>query len=1555
MKRRTLAAAPKLEAELCGPRLNGRERLGEQPLPLPRVAIPPGVSVRRREQDARAGVDRDPAQLDGLLERARPVIAGRDRVRVNVDEPGHSLSVSGKPAGECPVLNEPGQGVLCRDQFRVAPTSNIINAATAVLTRRACQDRLLVDSRGSGGLEALLLARVQSGGLVSSVAAAGAGVYVLRLRALVWSGVVALLTTAVVVGGVSPARGGVSSGSSAGPGSVSALARSTVSATVGRGQSAYRVRKAVGGLRVVNGRAGLSASFSPVGVSVRAGRSVVGFGFEGMGRGSVSPLPSSPAVAVANRVVFRHGAVTEWWVNGPAGLEQGFTVRSRPAGTGRLTLAMWLRGVPLARVDQSGLGMTLAGSLRYQGLVAVDATGRQLPARLVLRQGRLLIRVDDRGARYPVRVDPFVQQAKLTPSDGGSTDALGYSVAVAGDTIAVGAPGAIAQDEGAVYVFVKPQSGWANATETARLTASDGAPNNGDVGSSVAISPTGDVIVAGAPYQTGPNSGGGVYVWVKPGSGGWVSANETVKLADPGGSIVDYFGWSVATNGTSIVVGDYDSEHAYVYTGLPTPTLAATLTAAGDDGNFIFGYSVGINQADDTIVVGASDVKVGSSDQAGAVYVFTKVGTWQSTVGTVMLTASDASSPAILGRSVAIDGNTVVAGAPLASDSHGNYAGAAYVFVKPQGGWASATENAKLTASDESGGADFGLAVAISGQQIVVGAPGDPSTDTGAAYEYDMPQGGWAGALTETQKLTGSDAAVGSQYGRGVAINNGTIVAGAAYSDINMDVEFATGAAYVYGTGTTSGLVVNSTGDLPDTNPGDGVCDTGQTVTVNSQQVPECTLRAAIQESDALQSAGKGPQTITFALAGSPATATISLQSKLPAVDGMTTIDASSEPGITVTNSNQTHIGFDLDGQGSTIRGLKVDISGTFIPFQGVTPGDAVILEGSGGHQLFGDTFADGHVRVRSGGNTIGAGSLGGDACTGDCDTFESGSDVLITGGQGNLVAGDRFDGDRGNRTGNPAAVAVSGGSGTVIGPGNVIVNEQSGIVLAAPATVKGNDIGVFPSGAIQAPCDPAKTYSTSQRGILVQSAGVTIGGPNTGDANVISGWGVGCPPNISRTAFGGIVAAGAVGALIEGNLIGTDPTGSKADANANGIILGGGSSGTSVLDNVISGNLLGLDDFADPSVLIAANRIGTNSAGDTAIPNQTGVDAEVGTVGGARPGSSTGCVSPCNLISGNDVGVEANGTVEGNFIGTSLDGASPIPNRVGVSHASGSPNTVEQIGGPDGIVGSAACTGDCNLIAYNHYGIELGTPLVAGGQGAATIQGNLISSNQNEGVGIGPNGQPDGTTTIGGPNAADGNLITGNGRGVLVGATGPPGISNVQITHNAITQNRAEGVLIANTPNVVGITVRMNQISGNSKLGIDLSLAPAPGLLFQGDGPTPDQPNTDGPNHLEPFPQITNVTKAGGTVTITGRLPFFRGANGAGFRQIDIYGNPACDPSGYGQGQTYLGTAQTSPLNNGRFTLTRPAPAPTITTITATSTAPNGSTSEYSRCATIP
>jgi hypothetical protein len=143
-------------------------------------------------------------------------------------------------------------------------------------------------------------------------------------------------------------------------------------------------------------------------------------------------------------------------------------------------------------------------------------------------------------------------------------------------------------------------------------------------------------------------------------------------------------------------------------------------------------------------VAGAFDAIVGGNLDQGAAYVFVKPRPgWADRTQTAKLTASDGASDNLLGLSVAISRDTVVAGADLATVGANASQGAAYVFVKPGSGWADRTQTAKLTASDGASLDRLGVSVAVSGGTVIAGAPGatvGASLFQGAAYVFSRTQ-----------------------------------------------------------------------------------------------------------------------------------------------------------------------------------------------------------------------------------------------------------------------------------------------------------------------------------------------------------------------------------------------------------------------------------------------------------------------------------------------------------------------------------------------------------------------------------------------------------------------------------------------------------------------------------------------------------------------------------------------------------------------------------------------------------------------------------------------
>ena len=274
--------------------------------------------------------------------------------------------------------------------------------------------------------------------------------------------------------------------------------------------------------------------------------------------------PPARIHAEANRVEYDGATVTEWYSNGPLGLQQGFTVAAAPAKSSGepLTLLMELVGNLQAMIEAGNRDVAFRSpdgrvALRYRGLTALDAAGVSLPAWLSLEGQRLRIRVDDRQARYPILIDPFIEDAKLTASDGLASDRFGAAVAVSGATIVVGANfddvGAN-NSQGSAYVFVKPPGGWTNAVQSAHLFASDGGLSD-QFGEAVAIS--GNTVVVGAHNAdtAGALNTGAAYVYVKPPAGWSGSRTESARLVAANAPVSLQLGGAVAISGNTVVAG----------------------------------------------------------------------------------------------------------------------------------------------------------------------------------------------------------------------------------------------------------------------------------------------------------------------------------------------------------------------------------------------------------------------------------------------------------------------------------------------------------------------------------------------------------------------------------------------------------------------------------------------------------------------------------------------------------------------------------------------------------------------------------------------------------------------------------------------------------------------------------------------------------------------------------------------------------------------------------------------------------------------------------------
>src|SRR5262245_54545934 len=184
-----------------------------------------------------------------------------------------------------------------------------------------------------------------------------------------------------------------------------AVAHAQISAAIGEDQPLYHARAQAEGFRMENANHQVSSEFTPRGVEFRHGKNRWGMALRRFGHGDTlrETRVTSPRGS-ANRVEYRRDALTEWYLNGPLGVEQGFTLERAPgpANGKPLTLAFVLSGNLTPSVAPGGRALTLkrddATALRYGGLTAWDADRRELRAWLEVAGGELRVQVDDSGA-----------------------------------------------------------------------------------------------------------------------------------------------------------------------------------------------------------------------------------------------------------------------------------------------------------------------------------------------------------------------------------------------------------------------------------------------------------------------------------------------------------------------------------------------------------------------------------------------------------------------------------------------------------------------------------------------------------------------------------------------------------------------------------------------------------------------------------------------------------------------------------------------------------------------------------------------------------------------------------------------------------------------------------------------------------------------------------------------------------------------------------------------------------------------------------------------------
>jgi hypothetical protein len=321
--------------------------------------------------------------------------------------------------------------------------------------------------------------------------------------------------------------------------------------------------------------------------------------------------------------------------------------------------------------------------------------------------------------------DEWNELQKLLASDGVMGSSFGLSVLIDGNYAIIGAMG-----DDSAYIFTRLGPIW---IEQDKLLGSD----DSVFGHSVSID--GDNVIIGAIFGDVAHGdwSGSAYIFTRS----VITWTEQDKLLASDVTGHDFFGWSVSIDGDYAIIGapgdDDNGEHsgsAYIFTrsGNTWTEQDKLLASDGEDGDS-FGISVSIDG--DYAIIGAHDDDNG--EDSGSAYIFTRSGnTWTEQD---KLLASDGIADDYFGCSVSIDGDTVIVGA-IGDDDNGDYTGSAYIFKRSGNTW---TEQDKLLASDGAKYDGFGRSVSIDGEYAIVGAPGDDDNGetSGSVYVFTRSGG----------------------------------------------------------------------------------------------------------------------------------------------------------------------------------------------------------------------------------------------------------------------------------------------------------------------------------------------------------------------------------------------------------------------------------------------------------------------------------------------------------------------------------------------------------------------------------------------------------------------------------------------------------------------------------------------------------------------------------------------------------------------------------------------------------------------------------------------
>jgi hypothetical protein len=544
------------------------------------------------------------------------------------------------------------------------------------------------------------------------------------------------------------------------------------------------------------------------------------------------------------------------------------------------------------------------------------------------------------------------------------------------------------------------------------------------------------------------------------------------------------------------------------------------------------------------------------------------------------------------------------------------------------------------------------------------------------------------------------------------------------------------------------------------------------------------------------------------------------------------------------------------------------------------------------------------------------------------------------------------------------------------ISAGSSLARGNNGFVLtAAGSTIEGlsiiESVNEFASAILISGGGDDDVFGNfitgSSYGVQIAgSSGNSVGGTNPGERNVISG----------NAQQGILITGGSSGNAVRGNYIGTDVTGTQANGNNNGGVsvldspdntIGGSASGAG---NVISSN--GQDGIlvssagngpGSPGTVIQGNDIGVDSTGELDLGNnRNGIEIVYGTgtlIGGTSSGDR-------NIISGNQAGVYLQNTasdvlIEGNYVGTDSRGFKAIGNEFDGVLLSGSGNTV---GGTARGAGNLISGNGRAGVSDGRWSNSTGSNLIEGNLIGTDSSGTVALGNREDGIDLGTNGD-----TIGGTTAAARNVISANAQdGINI--TGPSGSELIEgndigtdATGTEPMGNDQFGVYITGNNNTVGgLTARAgNVIAYSGDAGVEIasggtSNAILTNSIFANSG----MGIVTNGNGTEPYPVLTSAVSTRSGTTIEGSIT----ADSDETYLVQFFSNPHADPSGFGQGQNYLGSLYVTTDSSGaasfQFTTKSAVPMGYVLSATATSSSsttaqfPN-TTSQFSADLTVP